>query len=109
MKIMPFFGWCHEIDAKTGRVSHDKIWGYIKAQGEFITFWGRRDKKLSFKRGSDYPNLDKTAREKSAKGYRDTTMEEMNSLDPEFETRFEEGLILVMMGNTFHRNPYEGK
>jgi hypothetical protein len=102
---MKFFGWCLEKDA-SGKATHDKIWGIISAQGEWVTFWGRRDKSLTFKRGRDYPDLDKTIREKEGKGYTNTSMEEMNAIDPEFEQRFEEALILAMMADKYHVSPY---
>jgi predicted DNA-binding WGR domain protein len=103
-KKMMFFGWCTD-------GSSDKIWGVISAQGEWLTFWGGRKKKLSFKKSDEYSScgtknetaLEKLIRSKRSKGYVSTTMAEMNSLDPEFETRFEEELVLCMLANNFHR------
>jgi hypothetical protein len=83
----------------------DKIWGAVKAQGEWFTFWGARKNKLMFKRSDEYSNhasLDTLVRSKRKKGYLDTTIEELNRLDPEFETRFEEELILCLMADKFH-------
>lgn len=105
-KKMQFFGWCSGTDSK-GK-THDKIWGVISAQGEWITFWGARGKKLSFKRSNEYASgdsLETMIRSKQRKDYRDTTMQEMNALDPEFETRFEENLILCLMADQFHQTP----
>lgn len=100
-KIM-YFGWCNKTDSKG---VHDKVWGVISAQREWITFWGGRNKKLTFKKADDYSSgdsLEKLIRSKQRKGYDPTTMEEMNRLDPQFETRFEEELILAMMADKFH-------
>lgn len=105
-KKMQFFGWCSGTDSDGKK--HDKIWGVISAQGQWITFWGARGKKLSFKRSNEYASgdsLETMIRGKRRKDYRDTTMQEMNALDPEFETRFEEHLILCLMADQFHQTP----
>lgn len=97
-KQMMFFGWCN-----IG--TSDKIWGVIKAQREWITFWGGRTKKLSFKKSSEYAGgdtLTKLIRSKEKKGYSNTTMVAMNALDSTFEVRFEEELVFCLLADTFH-------
>jgi hypothetical protein len=102
MKDIRFLGWCYEKNAQ-GKVTHDKIWGIIRVDGSFITFWGRRDKKLQFKRASSYDDdVFDLMYKKQRKGYHASSWEEMVKLDPEFETRFEEEIILVQLGNFFH-------
>jgi hypothetical protein len=103
-KKLMFLGHC-TYDSKTHK-SADKIWGVVSAQGEWITFWGSRTKKLQFKKGDDYAGgttLDKMIRSKENKNYLSTTIEALNALDPEFETRFEEDLIHCMLANNFHK------
>lgn len=100
MKDFRFIGWCNE-----GK--HDKIWGYLKVDGEFVTFWGKRTAKLTFKRDRDYSNDDcfTLAQKKRAKGYDTTSYEALCEMDPTFEDRFDSDLMLTMLGNTFHQNP----
>ncbi len=91
-----FLGWYN--DPSEG---HDKIWGMVRQQGQAITFWGRRTAKLTFKQVDD-ATAESQIRQKRSKGYRDTTPEILMGLDPTFQDRFDEGVILAVCGNFFH-------
>lgn len=80
-----FIGWCKED-------SHDKVWGVIKLNGDqwdgnYVTFWGRRGKKLQTKiyKNEHYWNIDKLADQKVNKGYKKIEQNELNTVYPEFE------------------------
>ena len=66
-------GWHHEDN-------HDKVWGVIKLdsgchdnweRGDYVTFWGRRGKKLQTKVSTDYEHdVETLVRGKERKGYK---------------------------------------
>lgn len=60
-----YIGWCHQPTR-----NHDKVWGIAKHGGEYLTFWGRRGKKLSHKvRPMTRHDADVMIRQKRGKGY----------------------------------------
>jgi hypothetical protein len=81
-------GWCHEDN-------HDKVWGVIKLdggdhesweRGDYVTFWGRRGKKLQSKVYNDYGwELDRLFEKKEDKGYQAVDLAKLNEIYPEFE------------------------
>jgi hypothetical protein len=82
-------GWCHEDN-------HDKVWGVIKLsggvhdvweQGDYVTFWGRRGRKLSTKLYHDYGwELEDLFNKKVDKGgYQPVDLRKLNEIYPEFE------------------------
>lgn len=89
----------------------DKVWGYFHIDSQpnvFYTFWGKRTSsngpKLTFKR----PDLEQwvlrdTARNKEDKGYRRTSLDELERRAP-FENGFELTFVGTRLCNTFHPN-----
>lgn len=66
-----FLGWCKE-------GNHDKVWGvsFVRGvpfvTGEFVFFWGRRDKKLQYKvKEMDYSEVFQLIGTKRRKGYKE--------------------------------------
>ena len=90
-------GWCKE-------ESHDKVWGIILlaedvpvsasawpfATNKYVTFWGRRGKKLQTKlwNGSSYDAL-KMFEKKENKGYKSVDIEQLHKVYPEFQSDLE--------------------
>ena len=82
-----FIGWC-----KDEEKNHDKVWGVIKLNGNhwhgnYVSFWGRRGKKLQtkmYKDESDY-FIEDLFYKKSSKGYTPINKDELNTVYPEFE------------------------
>ena len=85
-----FIGWCREDN-------HDKVWGYIElnaksgSHGNYVTFWGRRGKKLQTKiyRDTYYWDLIKLSEAKTRKGYVAVDEAKLNEVYPEFEKDLE--------------------
>ncbi len=82
--------------------SSDKIWGVTEHNGQPVTFWGRRDRELTFKIVSPF-EVDKLIRAKKLKrGYREISFEALEAMEPGFLGRFEHMLILCIIGDRFH-------
>lgn len=86
-----FIGWCRDEEANA-----DKVWGMIKLtgdgwQGTYVSFWGRRGKKLQTKMHKDtYEwNMEKLAEQKEGKGYRPIKKDELDTVYPEFQQDLE--------------------
>ena len=84
-----FIGWCHDPEE-----NHDKVWGAIKlkngdsrwSDSSYVTFWGRRGKKLQTKIVTDSVwNMDKVFDKKKDKGYQPVDFKKLNEVYPEFE------------------------
>jgi hypothetical protein len=85
-----YIGWCHED-------SHDKVWGVIKLspgvhdsweRGNYVTFWGRRGRKLSTKIYADeygWELTDLFNKKVNKGGYKEVDLEKLNEVYPEFE------------------------
>ena len=62
-----YIGWCHQPTR-----NHDKVWGIAKHADGYVTFWGRRGKKLQKKvRAMSTYDVIKLINAKRAKGYLD--------------------------------------
>ena len=79
-------GWCQEDN-------HDKVWGIIQLTGNdwlgnYVTFWGRRGKKLQTKIYQDQSewNMDRLFEGKASKGYQQIDITKLNEVYPEFES-----------------------
>lgn len=87
-----WIGWHNE-------QGHDKVWGIIKLssdefdhweQGHFVSFWGRRGKKLQTKLYHDYGwEMEKLWEKKEDKGYQEIDMTKLNEVYPDFEKDLE--------------------
>lgn len=80
--------------------SHDKIWGYLnESDDSFLSFWGRSNGTMSFKRHSekyyDRYQLVKKSEEKERKGYRECYKDEYNLVLP---SDFEGQVLLARLG-----------
>jgi predicted DNA-binding WGR domain protein len=84
-----FIGWCRDEEE-----NHDKVWGAIKlkngdsrwSDNSYVTFWGRRGKKLQTKIVTDSAwNMDKVFDKKRDKGYAPVDIKKLNEVYPEFE------------------------
>jgi hypothetical protein len=89
--------WCKE-------GSHDKVWGVILLQksissyndpfpqpgNKYVTFWGRRGKKLQTKlwEGRDWDAI-QMFEKKQSKGYNSVDFDELNKVYPEFQKDLE--------------------
>jgi hypothetical protein len=100
-----FVGWCYEME--NGRVTHDKIWGIVSNNGELFTFWGRRDKALTFKRAADYDDVHKVRNQKISKGYNPTTLDALSEDSETFRDKFETALFYAILGDNFHKRETE--
>lgn len=86
-----FIGWC-----KDPETNADKVWGIIKLNGDrwdgnFVSFWGRRGKKLSTKIHKDEStwSMERMAGKKEDKGYKKIEREQLNDVYPEFQADLE--------------------
>jgi hypothetical protein len=82
-----WIGWCRE-------GVHDKVWGAIRLEdpeysytaGKFVTFWGRRGKKLQTKIVEDTTwGIHKMFLKKQDKGYKEVDKNLLDEVYPEFE------------------------
>lgn len=86
-----FIGWCKDEEANA-----DKVWGMIKLTGDnwtgtYVSFWGRRGKKLQTKMHRDTYEWDveKLVRQKEAKGYKGIEKNQLDTVYPEFQSDLE--------------------
>lgn len=96
-------GWCKED-------SHDKVWGVIclqelvrenyqwKTPGKYVTFWGRRGKKLQTKiwDGSDW-DAEEMFRKKTNKGYEEVDKNKLDEVYPEFQEDLEKTAVWALL------------
>ena len=77
-----FIGWCHQPTR-----NHDKVWGIAdRGDGEYMTFWGRRGKKLQT--NSKYMSSGeaiKLTNSKRAKGYQEFDRSELDQIHENFK------------------------
>jgi hypothetical protein len=79
-------GWCHED-------SHDKVWGIIQLtdgdkwdEHDYVSFWGRRGRKLQTKVFKEYDwTVEDMFNKKLNKGYTRVDEAKLNEVYPEFE------------------------
>lgn len=97
-----FFGW-------NNTDNHDKVWGYVTigegSSAELYNFWGKRGKRLAFKK---YPTgyasaqeLRKLAEKKEDKGYRPYPVASIENVCEGFIEQFEKELTLAKLFNNF--------
>ena len=97
-------GWCHEDN-------HDKVWGVILLAenvpvseawhfhtNKYVTFWGRRGKKLQTKmvNGSEY-DLERMFDKKLNKGYQSVDKQHLDQVYPEFEQDLEKTAVWALL------------
>jgi hypothetical protein len=61
----------------------DKIWGWTKTDDGALSFWGRTQGSLSFKRYAYINDAAQQAEKKNKKGYRQVTEKDHDKLLPE--------------------------
>ena len=96
--------WCKEDN-------HDKVWGIIRLQDnipwdtpyhatfDYVTFWGRRGKKLQTKCWAGRPNdVGEMAYKKLDKGYKEVDKTQLDIVYPEFEQDLEKTAVWAMLG-----------
>ena len=87
-----FIGWCQEDNSDKVWVAIDLSDGTVNWAHDrpYVTVWGRRGKKLQHKvvNCSAY-DMDKQAKTKMDKGYREVYKEELDQVYPEFEQDLE--------------------
>lgn len=73
--------------------THDKIWGIIQLNGDdwdgnYVTFWGRRGKKLQTKIYTETSqwSMETLYEKKEGKGYVQIDLTKLNKVYPEFES-----------------------
>ena len=84
-----FIGWCRDEETNA-----DKVWGAIKlkdgdsrwADKSYVTFWGRRGKKLQTKIVTESAwDMDRMIEKKKDKGYAGIDRARLDTVYPEFE------------------------
>jgi len=81
-----FIGWCRDEETNA-----DKVWGVIQldALNTYVTFWGRRGKKLQTKISNDLYAVNDLIYKKQVKGYRSITIDKLDTVYPEFRSDLE--------------------
>jgi hypothetical protein len=87
-----YIGWCQE-------GTSDKVWGAIclqepttsyRGDGKYVTFWGRRGKKLQTKMvEGDKWDVHKLFVKKLDKGYKEVDKQKLDEVYPDFESDLE--------------------
>lgn len=84
-----WIGWNNE-------AGHDKVWGIIKLSGDiwkgsYVSFWGRRGKKLQTKIHQDEYEwaMETLFEKKEDKGYQQIDLTKLNEVYPDFEKDLE--------------------
>ena len=86
-----FIGWCRDEGTNA-----DKVWGIIKLNGDdwdgnYVSFWGRRGKKLQTKLHKDEVlwGMERMADKKMDKGYKKIDKDKLDTVYPEFQQDLE--------------------
>jgi hypothetical protein len=97
-----FIGWYRDPESNA-----DKIWGVIKLADtdddwtptDFVSFWGRRGKKLQTKTWkNEYPwELESAISAKERKGYKGVDLDKLNEVYPEFEEDLEKTTVWAIL------------
>lgn len=101
-----FIGWYRDEEANA-----DKVWGVIllqqnvngaryeyQAENKYVTFWGRRGKKLQTKTAvTDTYEMDKFIRSKINKGYSKIDQNKLDEVYPEFETDLRKTAVWALL------------
>jgi len=84
-----YIGWCHQPTR-----NHDKVWGIAKHGHQYVSFWGRRGKKLQKKvKPMSQFDVSKLIRQKRGKGYIEVNPDKVD----EVYERFGVDLFMVSM------------
>jgi predicted DNA-binding WGR domain protein len=97
-----FIGWCRDEKENT-----DKVWGVIELaqdveagtfslypKNKYITFWGRRGKKLQTKVSTDNEHdMEILIRSKEHKGYNSIDKNNLDTVYPEFQDDLEKTAV----------------
>ena len=81
----------------------DKLWGITHYNDHTVSFWGRRGRELQFKLISESDARNGYVAKLRKKGYRETTMTNIENITPGFAENFRHMLVLCIMGDNFHR------
>lgn len=94
-----WIGWCKEDN-------HDKVWGVIDLGGDgrwsrkYVTFWGRRGKKLSTKISTTAEfEVEKLVRTKENKGYNQVNRAHLDDVYPEFQSDLEQTAVWALLSS----------
>jgi predicted DNA-binding WGR domain protein len=95
-----FIGWNRDEETNT-----DKVWGIIRLNGDrwegnYVSFWGRRGKKLNTKTYESIPywQVNKLTDEKIKKGYLEIDQEKLDSVYPDFKSDLEQTAFWASLG-----------
>ena len=93
-----FIGWCRDPEE-----NHDKVWGIIKLNGDdwngnYVSFWGRRGKKLQTKLHKEEVlwGMERLIEKKENKGYKRIARTELDTVYPEFQEDLEKTAVWSM-------------
>lgn len=96
-----FIGWYND-----PKENHDKVWGIIKlkegtdgrwGEHDYVSFWGRRGKKLQTKMIKDVAwHIEDVINKKVQKGYRGIDYENLNVVYPKFQQDLEKTAFWAM-------------
>ena len=93
-----FIGWYTD-----SKENADKVWGIIKLNGDhrdgnYVSFWGRRGKKLQTKLHKDEVlwGMEDLAHKKEKKGYRKINRAELDTVYPDFQQDLEKTAFWAM-------------
>ena len=102
-----FIGWYRDEEKNS-----DKVWGVIKLNSgariyhpstyTYVTFWGRRGKKLQTKTSEDYEyDIEVRIDSKIKKGYERVNKNRLDEVYPEFETDLEKTAVWAILKMSF--------
>lgn len=97
--------WCN-------KDNHDKVWGMIRIADvdiiynnsrantyKYVTFWGRRGKKLQTKISDIvFMDAERQSVKKLEKGYKVVSKSQLDAVYPEFEKDLEETAVWAILG-----------
>lgn len=94
-----FIGW-----SRDQTKNEDKVWGIIKLtgndwQGNYVSFWGRRGKKLQTKIHKEETqwSMERLAEKKKDKGYQQIDQSRLDTVYPEFEKDLQKTAVWSML------------
>lgn len=94
-----FIGW-----ARDESKNEDKVWGIIKLNGDgwkgnYVSFWGRRGKKLQTKIHKDELlwDIERLAEKKEKNGYQKIDKSKLNTVYPDFEKDLQKTVVWSML------------
>ena len=89
--VFNFIGWCNEND-------HDKIWVNFSINGVYYCAWGRRGRKLSFKKHNKY-SVESVQRTKESR-YKEVDEFLLFSIFPDFSDQVQQDLMMATLSGT---------